>query len=299
MEDRSTPILLYKFSKEDEKLPCQIFTIDELRKGLNEEPVFREAYVTAFVITEGMERISVNGLTHAVKGGEAIVTLPGELWAWSGDTRLRGYCFIFLKDFIRQYFRDDVFFRRLTFLTPSRMSPFIRLDERLVIRVKRALSDMLEEYHGNIGLEEKRHILRAKLYEVLVLMGRGEIIKAETVQPNRPTCHQYLDSFTELVDNHYKQHHDVNFYASHLALSPNYLNKIVKMTLGVSAKSYINDKIIREASHQLLYTSVSVKEIAFDVGFEDMPYFIRFFKKNKCMTPARYRQLLSDNMKKD
>ena len=67
-------------------------------------------------------------------------------------------------------------------------------------------------------------------------------------------------------------------YANELFISPNYLNEIVKRVSGFTASYHIQQRIILEAKRLAIYTSSSMKEIAYLLGFEDVAYFSKFFK---------------------
>lgn len=104
MTNHKYRIAFYKFNTEQKKLGVNVFDMDELRPSLNEGPVFREAFITTYFICGGIERLTVNGHTREVSRGDVICTLPGEIWEWTGDTHLEGYCVIFEKGFITDFF---------------------------------------------------------------------------------------------------------------------------------------------------------------------------------------------------
>ncbi|SFO88204.1 AraC-type DNA-binding protein [Chitinophaga sp. YR627] len=81
----------------------------------------------------------------------------------------------------------------------------------------------------------------------------------------------------------------VKAYASLLNITPLYLNEVVKEITGFPASYWINQEILLEAKRLLYYTPLDVKEIAFDLGYEDHAYFSRFFRKNTGMTPTEFR----------
>lgn len=78
-------------------------------------------------------------------------------------------------------------------------------------------------------------------------------------------------------------------YAASLNISPAYLNEVVKQTTGYPVSHWIHQEIILEAKRMLFYTSNSVKEIAFNLGYADVAYFIRLFGKIVGMAPLQFR----------
>ncbi len=98
-----------------------------------------------------------------------------------------------------------------------------------------------------------------------------------------------FDEFVELLEANYKKEKEVNFYAEKLSVHPNYLNKIVRDSSDYSTKEFIDLRIVQEAKYLLTATAIPLKEIAYDLGFQDYNYFSRFFKKSAGQTPKLYR----------
>jgi len=78
-------------------------------------------------------------------------------------------------------------------------------------------------------------------------------------------------------------------YTHLMSLSAYQLNEITKSSIGKTASSVINDHILLEAKRNLLATPNQIKEIADLLGYEDVSYFIRFFKKHTGYTPEAFR----------
>jgi len=82
----------------------------------------------------------------------------------------------------------------------------------------------------------------------------------------------------------------VAHYANMLNLSTYQLNAITKETVGMPASKLINEQVILEAKRLLLATPDQVKSIADHLGYEDISYFIRFFKKQTGYSPEAFRK---------
>jgi AraC family transcriptional regulator, transcriptional activator of pobA len=98
--------------------------------------------------------------------------------------------------------------------------------------------------------------------------------------------------FKELIFVHIKQEHQVNYYASILNVSPNHLNKSVKLVTGKSPVKWIEEIILLEAKYLLYQTNLSITEIAMQVGHYDQSYFSRIFKKSEGVTPIQFRKMI-------
>lgn len=103
---------------------------------------------------------------------------------------------------------------------------------------------------------------------------------------------RYVHSFVQMVNEGYTFQRNVQEYAERLFITTNYLNKIVRQTLGVSSKQYIQNKVIQESKRLLTYTTLSIAEIASKLHFETASYFIRFFRKHTGCTPRDYREAM-------
>lgn len=87
-----------------------------------------------------------------------------------------------------------------------------------------------------------------------------------------------VNNFMQLLDKSFRQRKMVADYALQLAVTPNYLNRIVKKQTGYPAGHYIRQRVVLEAKRMGRYTSASMKEIAYDLGFLDCAHFSKFFK---------------------
>ncbi len=98
-----------------------------------------------------------------------------------------------------------------------------------------------------------------------------------------------FEEFLELLGKHIATHKQVSQYTDLMNLSPYQLNEITKSSIGKTASELINEHIILEAKRYLLATPNQVKDIADQLGYEDISYFIRFFKKHMGHSPEAFR----------
>jgi AraC-like DNA-binding protein len=101
---------------------------------------------------------------------------------------------------------------------------------------------------------------------------------------------ELIRQFNILVEQHYKQHHQVSEYAEMLYKSPKTLSNVFASAGHKTPLELIHNRIALEGKRQLLKTDRLAKEIAYDLGFEEQAHFSRFFKKETGMAPSVYRQ---------
>ncbi|MCS2954088.1 AraC family transcriptional regulator [Bacteroides thetaiotaomicron] len=283
-------IKLYKFYKRKygTELLIDVLSLDYIKEGIRCAPIHRETFYCIILITNGNEEVSVNGHKRLVRTGDVICSRPGEVWHWQSDPKLEGMVLIFEEAFLLSFFNDPQFLERFAYLRPDRTSPFLHPDKVLQERLHHLLMLMKTEIDDNENKDQ--HILRAMLYETLMLLVRAENINDYEQAMNDVSISRYVGDFVRMVDAEYSVRHDVDYYANKLCITPNYLNKIIKQTLGTTAKVHIQKKVSDEAVRLLIYTSLTVTEIAEYLHFESSSYFVRFFKKQTGQTPLQYRE---------
>ena len=99
-----------------------------------------------------------------------------------------------------------------------------------------------------------------------------------------------IKKFEALVDKHFISQHDISFYENELGLKPKYLSKILKKHNALPPCQILLHKQIEHSKHLLLTTTMTVKEIAFEMNFEDPYYFSRVFKNKTAISPTAYRK---------
>ncbi len=107
---------------------------------------------------------------------------------------------------------------------------------------------------------------------------------------NSNYAQERFEEFIGLTSSHISTHKQVSQYADLLNLSIYQLNSITKASVGKPASELINEQIVLEAKRYLLATPNQVKDIADHLGYEDISYFIRFFKKHTGYSPEAFRK---------
>lgn len=289
----SDNIHTYNFRKHKygDELLIDVIDLNYIKPGIRRTPTHRENFYSLIFITGGEESVAINGHERCVKAGEVICSIPGEVWEWTADTKLEGYVVIFEEQFIISFFNDLNFLRKFHYLQPDRPAPFIYPDESIWERLMHLVSSMKQEVE--VGVNPDQHILRAGLYGALILLNRAECLSDSHTSSSDGIINRYVNRFVKIVAEECYLHHDVEYYADVLCISPNYLNKIVKKYFDVTAKLYIQMKLADEAKRLLAYTFLTIEEISEELNFNTSSYFIRFFKKRTDLTPTQFRERLN------
>ncbi|WP_159730857.1 helix-turn-helix domain-containing protein [Sphingobacterium sp. 18053] len=159
---------------------------------------------------------------------------------------------------------------------------------------KETFSIIKETASLSIKLSKRKH---EKLYPSLLKDSCNTLIALVTSQYlDKEKSHDTFSRF-EIVTKSFKAMLESNFttikrptdYAKKLNLSTPYLNECVRNTTGFSVSHHIQQRIILEAKRLLYHSDKAVKEIAFELGYDDYSYFVRLFTKIAGVTPLTFR----------
>lgn len=131
--------------------------------------------------------------------------------------------------------------------------------------------------------------IRALIYKICRIvslrMQRNEYIKVHTRK------YEYFRKFLTLLATEYKQHRTVNWYAEQLHLSTKYFTSMIHEVSGRTTIDWINDRVIFEAKNLLLYSDLSITEIAYHLNFPSTSFFSKYFKNIVGTNPSEFRKV--------
>jgi AraC family transcriptional activator of pobA len=134
----------------------------------------------------------------------------------------------------------------------------------------------------------QKDMLQMMLKRYLILCTRIYKSKMQYPQENRDS--DIVREFNFLVETHFKSIHSVTKYAELLNKSPKTISNIFRKISPKSPLQFIQERRMLEAKRLLVYSTKRIKEIGFEVGFEDIQTFSRFFKRNEGISPSKYKE---------
>lgn len=285
----SIPRYTFHKNKYGSELLIDVVELKYVKKFLAASPVHTLTYYDITFITEGEGSFSIDNRTYEAFPQDVFFSKAGEIRNWDTHHISNGYALIFEDEFLSSLFRDSMFVRHLAFFKPEK-SAKLHLSDELYTRVLQVLHNIkmeIDSYKQN-----DVHVLRALLYEVLMLLERAyqKAVLNEEITTDKEINNIHIDRFIHLVGAHLKEQHSVQFYADKLCITPNYLNEIITSVMGLSAKRYIQNQVIDEAKKLLAYTDVPISDIAFGLHFSTVSYFIRCFRQHTGETPLLFRK---------
>lgn len=216
---------------------------------------------------------------YVIGNRQVHILFPDQVHKWNIELKTTGY----------QLMIDKVFFEK--FSSYFRFSftnyinhPVIPLSDNDFNLLKYEFDAIRHELQAEQSLQDII-IARAGVIAAIVSKAAEQLFaNAKVYQLN-----SRLNAFNLLIDQFFKEEKLVTFYASKLNVSANYLNILCKKDLNISATGLIRQRVLLEAKRLLRVTDLSIKEIAFELGFVDHAYFSNFFKNQTGVTPTAFK----------
>ncbi|WP_172279401.1 AraC family transcriptional regulator [Chryseobacterium sp. LAM-KRS1] len=164
---------------------------------------------------------------------------------------------------------------------------FIRLnpsEKRAMLQLEKLFQEEWESTDNFQG-----EMLRTLLKQLIIKTTRIAKQQSESYQLFPDEKMDLVRKFMLVLEAHFKQEHGVNFYAAALHKSPKTLSNIFAILKQPAPSKIIQSRIILEAKRYLHYSDKSVKEIAYELGFESSAHFSRFFKMYSGKNASEFR----------
>lgn len=166
--------------------------------------------------------------------------------------------------------------------------PFIELDKNQSSDIQKIMGDIKAEMESQDASTEE--MLRILLKLIILKSTRIWKQQHQLAENEQYSDVQFLRKFSKLVEDNYKTRHTVADYADLLAITPKSLSKKIGLLSKDTPNDIIKNRIILESKRLLAHTTLSVKEIAYRLNYEDDAYFVRFFTKNTGTSPTSFRK---------
>ena len=164
---------------------------------------------------------------------------------------------------------------------------FVNLNEEDIEMMNRLLLVFEEEFTSVDDIKgEMLRMLLVRLIIKVTRLAKKQYLGTEEVVEDK---FNLVRKFHLLVELHFKKERQVNFYAGLLNKSPKTLSNYFAMYSKKTPLQVIHERVITEAKRLVYYTDKSVKEIAEDLGFEDVAHFSKFFKNVTAKSPSELR----------
>lgn len=206
--------------------------------------------------------------------------------SWHGDfSNFQGQVLIFQDEFLNNFFSDQYFIFRLLYfyqtLHPLQLSASPEYIDNNLTKLTEIKNELLNSQ------SDSAHLIRSILYYLLITLNRNY---ANTYQlKSAISLDNTAYQFRKLVEQHLNTKQRVEDYSTMMNISRISLNKAVKAQFNVTATTFIKSRLLFEIKMQLIHTSKTIAEIAYEFNFSEANHLSRFFKQKTGLTPIEYR----------
>ena len=265
---------------------------EESAPSINSE--IYDEYIKVLFLTEGFE-LQVDLTHYTVKQPSLFFVSPNQHLHLKKPGSGQGHFVFYNRDFYCiQIHDEEVACDGLLFNNIHNM-PLVVLEIDEIPFFTSIFGQMAEEF----GLEDvsREEMIRTYLKQVFIKSARlwkKQNLNRELVQQNSDL--EFFRKFTMLVEEHYKQKHNVADYAGLLYIAPKTITHKFKRLNLQQPNDIIKNRIVLEAKRLLAHTGMTSKEIAYNLGYDDPAYFSRLFAQKTGETPTGFRtKFLSEN----
>lgn len=247
----------------------------------------RTDFFMIYLFTEGDGVHMVDFEPFIVKPGHSLFITRGQVHSFDPKENYDGYALIFTESFFCRTDMDKLYLQDSELFSNFKRQSYFKVNNsfeklaHLFQEIYHELSQPVDSYQGEI--------LHNLLMRILLLSERE--LGFHEGMSRSPSFNQVLvRQFKKEVDENFRNHKNISFYCTKLGTGIRRLQLATAAALDKTPKEILGDRVILEAKRMLSYQNVSIKEIAFDLGFDDATNFIKYFKLRTGLTPSAFKR---------
>lgn len=258
-----------------------IRSLDKLLDGKDMlQPLHRHDFFYLLAVENGSGEHAIDFNSYEITNYTLFFMRPGQVHQLHLNSESKGFLIQFSAEF---YFPQNK--ASLLLLRKASIQNHYQLDKQSFSKLKHTLSTIQQEF--TTKKEGYTIVVKSSMDVLLVELTRNQ---KEPITNQNLHLQEKFDKFSQLLETHILNHKQVSEYANMMNLSIYQLNSITKLTVGKTCSQVIDEQVILEAKRCILATSNQISQTAYRLGYEDVSYFIRFFKKHTGYTPDSFRQ---------
>jgi AraC family transcriptional regulator, transcriptional activator of pobA len=247
----------------------------------------RHDFYHLFWIESGNGIFVSDGRSYPLTRGSLIFVSPGQVHAWKCNDTLKGHVLCFEPASL--FSGNDRPYRLLHDLahfsatTRDRATFQVAGSTYRILRV--AFKNLADEFHGSA--EFRCDMVRSQITALLIRLHR--LCLSTPLVEVQGYSTQLTNRFLSLLEKEAGKLQRTRYYTSALSVSPRILVDAVLAETGKSPSAWIRDRSLLEARRLLIYTDLTISEIAYRLNFRNVSYFVRFYRRLAGVPPGASR----------
>ncbi len=291
-----SPIPSQVLMHNSEKVFFAFRTMEEnhVRTGGQPDRPHRHEFYTILLIRNACGTHVVDYVEYPMKPGTVFLLSPGQVHQVISTCEPSGDIIMFNDEFLDRNYVSHQFITNLGLFSQSTTTPPLWPNELGVQKLSLLAFEIKQAFGGEspFKFDMIASYLKLFLIESNTFATAPQSNNPQTIQAGR----LLVQEFKGLLESRFKEWHKVSDYASQLNITPDYLNNVIKSSVGKSAKEMILTRIVVEAKRLGLHTDLSSKEIAYQLGFDDPAHFSKLFRNETGEPFSAFRKLLNQKL---
>ena len=270
-------------------LPVQVSRIElALKKGTNQLNMqHRQDDLEMIWVLEGSGVHIINDEKYLLRKNVVYAALKGQQHELIIHPETQGFIISFNSSRLNQ-FADDYLIPDESYLYQYfSANPILELKDDQAQQTTYMISLLEKESLKNVMLQREILCKYLQIFQLYLRRFIEELSPCGLIEKNN----SLLKRFLLLLEHNFKNKKAVVDYALELNVTPNYLNYVIKKTSGYSPSYHIQQRIVQEAKRRAKHSGLSMKEIAYYLGFDDIAHFSKFFKNKSGMNFTDFKRL--------
>ncbi len=258
-----------------------------IRNGGKPDNPHRHNYYTALIVEEGCGWHVIDFNNYKLQNNQLHFISPGQVHQLIEQKQPKGYALLFTTELLMENNIPLSFINDLNLFNDYNQNPPLEIDAGQLKKLLNYCKDIHIWSQSSLRFKDQAigSLLKLLLIECNNFCNTS-FAHSQAVE----TGNVIYKKFKNLVDENYAQWHATSDYASELFVSPDHLNRIVKLLVGKTSKEFIQSRISIAAKRMLFFSDLSVKEIGYELGFSEPANFSAFFKNCTGKSPSAFRK---------
>ena len=271
-----------KFEQPDKNIPIEFFRIEDSVDLFDYNYHYQYNFYQIFWFTEADQQVQeIDCVQYTIEANQIWITYPGQI-QYFNPTGIKGYFLAIDKDYFNH-------------ILHMQMDPSVFGDHAPLLfhlpEVKHMLFQSILQLFELEWNADKRTFLLEQYLAIFLTHIQDLVLLSQVNERYDVRTNKLL----ALVEEHYAEQWAAHQYAAEIGLSVKRMNEVLVQTTSATVTQHVHRRLLLESQRLLGYSKRHVQEIALDLGFSEVNYFNRFFKKHMHVSPLAYRKKVQNS----
>lgn len=261
----------------DKTLAWEGLKIEPFRKNVRHTTAHKHSnYIEVIFLTKGSGFHTIDSIQYPISTPIVFIVRQEQVHFWNIDSEPEGFVLILKKSFVKNWMNPEI--KRL--ITDLSAFTTLKPTDPMIQKLFELLHQ--ERFSGES--------LQNTIAQGLLMSLLAKLLQSQNQQTNVARSNSPFQEFLDLLEKDGNLKNNVSYYANALHTTPQNLNAICRKATGQSCSEIIGEHIIDESKRMLLYSDVTISEMATVFDFKDNSHFTKYFKNKAGVTPSNFRK---------